>query len=143
MAQKKHVLVDSDVWVGFLVENDTNFKKAEKLFEKMQAQSMQIVLSSAILAETVTVLSHKVGQEAAKTFLGLIKEQKSEYVTIFLDETLNNHALELFVKQHKKGTSFVDCSNVVLVEEYQLDYICAFDKCYHRQFGMKNLAYLD
>jgi len=49
---------------------------------------------------------------------------------ISFDEKLENMSWEMFLKQTKKGCSFVDCANLAVIKAYNLDGILSFDKFY-------------
>ena len=42
-------------------------------------------------------------------------------IEIKLEEKLERLAWKIFLKQTKKGTSFVDCANLAMMEMYKLD----------------------
>ena len=47
-----------------------------------------------------------------------------------LDETLQEETISLFKLQEAKGTSMVDCSNVVIMRAFDIPFIFSFDKFY-------------
>ena len=101
-----------------------------------------MVITSDIIAETLTVLSHKDGQKTARGFLDFAQEpSKNDLIILPRQEKFFQKALQVFGGQEKKGTSYVDCHNVVIMREFGLDNILSFDKVYHKRFGLDNLAY--
>ena len=68
------------------------------------------------------------GMKYAKNFYSSVFRMASE--KIIMDEELENESWKIFLSQTKKGTSFVDCANLAVVEKYKLDGILSFDKFY-------------
>jgi predicted nucleic acid-binding protein len=141
--KNQYVLVDTDVWIGLVLRNDPHHKTAIKLLSQIRDQDSQMVITSDIIAETLTVLSHKDGQKTARGFLDFAQEpSKNDLIILPRQEKFFQKALQVFGGQEKKGTSYVDCHNVVIMREFGLDNILSFDKVYHKKFGLNNLAYL-
>ena len=64
------VLIDADALVSLVKEDDINHNKVCKQIERLQREpGAQFSRSVFTIAETATVLSHKVSHEAAKSFL--------------------------------------------------------------------------
>ena len=82
------------------------------------------------------------GQDAARKFLKVARNpDKSNLICVPIKAKFYTQALDIFERQDKKGTSYVDCSNVAIIRSLELDGVCAFDKVYHKTFGLNNLAY--
>jgi predicted nucleic acid-binding protein len=122
------ILVDSDAFIGLLVEKDAHHARVHHLFERFAQKNIQI--SNYVLLETATWLSGQVSQERAKTFLAFIRE--SEFPVLFVDSTLQREIEMLFLAQAAKGTSMVDCGNVVLARHFGIAHIFSFDRFYKR-----------
>lgn len=130
------VLIDSDAFVGWMVEKDANHQKAEKIFNRLRSEKAKLVTTSLVVIETATVLSHRVGQNLAKTFLDEVVD-KGGLPVIFLVEDLYNQAVDIFREQTKKGTSVTDCANVAVLRRFSIPAIFSFDKVYPKSFGLK------
>ena len=59
--------------------------------------------------------------------------EKIKLPIIHINELLHRETLAFFKKQEKKGTSVVDCSNVVIMRRFQIPTIFSFDGFYSRQ----------
>lgn len=141
-ARRHHILVDTDVWVGFILENDPHHRQASALLEQIRARNDQIVITSAIIGEAATVLSYKAGQDIARKFLTIaLDPTQNDLLLVFVKNKFFQETMSLFGRQAKKGTSYVDCCNVTIMRAFEFDHICAFDKVYHRIFGLVNIAY--
>ena len=53
-------------------------------------------------------------------------------VELPFDQKLSGLADELFISVKKKGTSWIDCLNVIMVKFYKLDGILSFDNFYKK-----------
>lgn len=133
------VLVDSDAFVGWILEDDANHEKATERFDRLLAQRQRLITTSFVVAETATVLSHLAGQETARTFLRRLIESH-RFPTIFINEALYAHALHLFQGQERKGTSVTDCANVAVAREFEIPHLFSFDAAYSRDFGLHLVA---
>jgi len=63
------VLIDSDAFVGLMLERDAHHPQASAIFELLKANNVKVATTSFVVAETATVLSHASGQILARTFL--------------------------------------------------------------------------
>lgn len=134
MESEFQILVDSDAFVGRFYPDDKHHQRALQLFSKLEQADKTLTTTSMVLAETATVLSHRSGQVLARKFLEVIK--RSRLPTIHIDERLHSETYELFCAQEKKGTSFTDCANVVVMQRFKVPTIFSFDKAYPKQFGV-------
>lgn len=129
------VLVDSDAWVGWMAENDPHHQRAVNTFERLKESGSIIVTTSAVEGETATVLSYKYGAEASLKFLDKITTLKVPIIHI--DQNLHNEALALFMNHSKRGTSYVDCTNLAVMATNDIPRIFSFDSFYFKDFGLK------
>ena len=141
MIKDSNVLVDSDFWLGLYLPEDTNAQKARELYPILKSNRVILTVSNLIVGEVATIISHRIGQNAAIEYLSTIHSGSLDLVHI--SEEMDKEAIKQFKTQKKKGTSYVDCTNVAVVKAYKFNYICAFDKVYHQKFGIENLVYLN
>jgi predicted nucleic acid-binding protein len=130
------VLIDSDAFVGWMVERDAHHQQARHIFHQLKERQSRLVTTSFVVAETVTVLSHRSGQPLARAFLDEAIED-GNFPFIFIARELYQQALEIFKKQSKKGTSVTDCANVAVARYFHIPTIFSFDKVYAKRFGLK------
>ncbi len=133
------VLVDSDVWVGYYIENDALHQKAASGLERLESSNFVPVISSQIIGEVATVLSHKSGTSLMTTFLDDI--EGSEMTIIYLNKAIHQTAIDIMYDTQTKGVSYGDCVNIATLQETGIDAIYAYDKFYHKRFGLDNVAY--
>lgn len=130
------MLIDSDAFVGWILETDPHHEQAVALFEEAQQSSWRLVTHNFVIAETATVLSHRSGQPLARQFLNAIKDIPQIYV----QEDLFLKGLEIFRSQENKGTSFVDCLNVVVMKQLTIPRLMSFDQFYRKKFDLQIAA---
>jgi predicted nucleic acid-binding protein len=134
-AMNEVILIDSDAFIGLLVEKDAHHAYAHEMFERVAKENIQI--SNYVLLETATWLSGRISQALAKTFLSFIRE--SEFPVLFVDAPLQAETEALFLAQDVKGTSIVDCANVIIARRFGIRRIFSFDGFYKR-CGLSLLA---
>lgn len=136
------VLIDTDALIALAKSDDFNHKKAVQLSKKLQKKGVFYYLSPFTVSEAVTVLSHKVSHQAAKSFL---KEMRKLNLPVFESrENLTSLADKWFLKQKKKRVSYPDCYNMALMERYksEIRIIFSFDSTYKKN-GFKTVEDLE
>ena len=137
MGEQLELLVDSDAFVGRFYPDDVHHKKVKSIFAKIEKQKKRVVTTSLVITETATVLSHKSGQDASRKFLVTI--EKTKLPIIHINELLHRETVAFFKKQEKKGTSVVDCANVVVMRRFQIPTIFSSDGFYSKQSDIKTI----
>lgn len=130
------ILIDSDAFVGLVMQTDPHHARAKEIYGEIKAQQRRLSTTSAVVAETATVLSHRAGQTLAKTFLGEFIEA-GHFPVVYITEALHHDGLEIFKSQSKKGTSVTDCLNVAVCRQLQITHIFSFDQAYPKRFGLQ------
>src|SRR3990167_10127697 len=75
MKNDYHILIDSDAFVGWMLKGDAHYERAGALFAQIKENRTSVVTTSAVVDETITVLSHRQGQGIARAFLEQVIEQ--------------------------------------------------------------------
>ncbi len=127
------VLVDSDAFVGWLYAADAHYQAANRIFDEIKQQKLTPITTSFVVMETATVLSHRQGQKLARIFLELADKTP----TIHITQEIQHEGLALFRTQDARGTSVVDCTNVVIMRRFNIPKIFSFDQVYTKTFGLK------
>ena len=126
MSLTNKILIDADGVIAILKKDDSNHEKSLKIDLKIRDYKKYI--TNLVFAEVANVLSIKKGQSFAKQSIKDL--YSSEVEIIFIDEYLFQKTVEVFTKQSKKGTSFVDCANLVVMQEHSIAKIFSFDSSY-------------
>ena len=122
------ILIDSDFLVGLFRDEDAHHRISLDLLKRENKVGSNLFVSNLVLFETATVLAHRVSMDAVRLFYEKLPKLKLKRIGI--DERLENRSWEIFLKQMKKGCSFVDCANLAAIEIYKFDGILSFDKFY-------------
>ncbi len=122
------ILLDSDSIVAQLKHGDQNYAKALSTVEKIRELKLKKYILNLVIYETATVLSYKISQDVAQQFLSNIDSAGVEI--IHFEQRLEKLTNDLFITQKKKGTSYVDCANIVTMQQYKIDSIFSFDSFY-------------
>ena len=123
------IVIDSNVLVGFIRAEDSLHKKAVELIKKIKKEN-EIWVLNLVIQETATVLSMRDGMKSSGIFCDNYRDLVDQ--EIFLDKDLEDRSWNIFRKQEKKGTSFIDCANLALLEKYKLNGIASFDEFYSK-----------
>ena len=100
------LLVDSNVWIAWLVPSDSLHNRATAALEELIEKGANIAMSDHILAEVSTVLLYDEGREAANKFLELaLGNQQLKIHTLSATEV--REISEKFKKSSRK-LSFTD-----------------------------------
>ena len=121
-------LIDSDFLVGLFREADAHHKETLSVLEIETENESGLYVVNLVLFETATVLAHRVNMDAVRLFYN--KLPKLNLKIISFDEKLESMSREMFLKQTKKGCSFVDCTNMAVLRQFHLDGILSFDRFY-------------
>lgn len=122
------LLLDSDFLIALYKPDDSNHSDSKKIFKKIASD--ELYASNLVFQESTTVISKKMGMNDAKNFFSGITSLIRNKIE--LDPFLEEESWKLFLKQTKKGTSFIDCANLKTLEEYKLDKIISFDGFYSK-----------
>jgi len=121
------LLVDSDFFIALYKSDDSNHKAADAILKKVFNQDRLMILD-LVIQESVTVISKRMGMDDARIFYKSILQIVNQ--AIKADDELVDSTWKIFLKQTKKGSSFIDCANLAAIEKYKLDGILSFDKFY-------------
>ena len=124
-------LMDANVLVAVYRPDDSLHKKAVQLLSKVKDLGGGLVLTNLVVQEIATVLSMRVGMKLDRKFMNDYGDIADE--SIYIDEELEKASWKIFLKQEKKGTSFVDCASLAVMEKYKLDGILTFDEFYPKE----------
>lgn len=127
-------LVDTNVLVGAIRNRDALHERAATVLKELKEKYEAWVLN-LVIQETATVLSMRDGMNAARTFYNGYKDIIDTEIP--LNEDLEKHSWQIFLKQLKKGTSFVDCANLAVIQHYRLDGIVTFDEFYPKEVRLR------
>ena len=122
----KKILLDSSFIIAIFRRNDPLHKRA---IENKNVLKNNCYISNGIISEVITILAQKTKD------IGLVRlayNYIKDNFTIIDESDINMYNDKVFAifekyNKHKFKLGFIDCSEVVLSEYYNLDYIVSFD----------------
>lgn len=138
MNNEQQIIIDSDAFIGMMHETDALHARVIATYQHLKERQVQFATTSAVVAETATLLSHRRGQTAARKFLNDFIDS-GQVPVIFITEALYQQGLTLFKEQTKNRTSFTDCVNAAVCQQLEMHWIFSFDQVYTKKFGLQLL----
>lgn len=118
---KLAVILDSNVWISYFNQTDTNHKKAVLILA--QQTENQIILTEYILLEISTILKRQLGYLKAQKIITALLQ--TENIDLILSDQFFEKTLKVFLGQKDQHLSFVDVSLSVLSADFLVE---TFDK---------------
>ena len=95
---------------------------------------MKVPKVQKILIDSDAIISIRFSDQSthlqAIKMLHRLQKHKAQLYCLNLDAILEQLTWDLFLKQSKKGTSFIDCANLTALSYYNFDKIFSFDQFY-------------
>lgn len=116
----KNIIIDTNIWISFFNEEDNNHQKSLK-YRDLYFQDQ--IMPDLIFYEALTIFKNKVKNT---DILNKFKTYATEslQISIRLFHENNRDVLNLFIREHEDGLSYVDVLLLYLSNEY---YILTFD----------------
>jgi len=122
------VFIDSDALIALYKKDDPHHKKALKISQKIEKDSLLAFTSWDVIDEVTTKLSFYTTKKNALFFL---KETlKSSVQIIFTDPQTVFKSLAFFERQTSKRVSLTDCTNMAIAQSKGIETFFSFDKHY-------------
>ena len=119
--------MDSDFLVALYKPDDTNHLKSTGIYKKIE-HGYEFFALNIVFQEATTVISKRMDMQHARNFYESIN--KIILKKAYLDTKLEEKSWQIFLRQTRRGTSFVDCANLAALDYYKLDGILSFDRFY-------------
>jgi len=126
------LFVDSDAFVALAKEDDSNHERAVQILGELLHANVSFLTSNYVFSETITVISQRVSHKAALLFIEEMKSPNASFLIRWVDEELEVIATEIFKNQRSKNVSFVDCTNMAIMQDDKINVIFSFDKIYKK-----------
>lgn len=126
------IILDSNVWIAYFHEQDSQHTKAEKVFSQI---STPIILPEYVILEVSTILVQHAGKKIANQFLELIKDNR-DIILLLTEEAFFLKVIAAFQKENTKKLSFVDTALFVLSQKFA---VITFDTALSRAIKNFNL----
>ena len=123
-------ILDSNVWIAFLNESDSQHKKAEKVFNVIL---LPIGMPEYIIAEVASVLAMRASKTIADKFIDIALDNQDIQI-IFSSRSFFTGAMESFKNSKQKQLSFVDSVLLYLSQNHE---IITFDENLRKAIAAK------
>jgi len=129
------VFVDTSAFLALEDASDEHHQEAIRFREReLLAGSYEVVTTSYISDETLTLIRNRLGIQASIDFSRKIR--KSRIVTIIsVSREVEEKALDLFERYDDKNFSFTDCVSFVVMQDLGIQDAFTFDK-HFAQMGL-------
>ena len=128
-------IIDSDALFAVYNSQDSLHAKAKRILKQLKDGEAVLLATNLVFQESATLVSYRLGQAKARDFVGRLR--KSDLKEVFVTPQLTHKTWQIFEKQIKKGTSFVDCANIIALKEFKADFIFSFDKFYSKDLRIR------
>ncbi len=120
------LFIDSNFFCALYNPADSQHQKALKIAGILRKKTPLIFISNFIFLEVVTIISQRIGRQAAVQIGGhLMDENKVKMINI--NPQLNRQAWEFFQQIESKNMSFVDVSIPVVLSAEGIKNLLTFD----------------
>src|SRR5215218_6871355 len=96
MNAPREIFVDADAFVALAREGDANHKQAVSSLQHLIKQSVVFITSNYVFAESVTVISMRMGHAAAVRFIDAMRADESDYLLQRATDTIDETAVQIF-----------------------------------------------
>ena len=126
MVNNKPIFVDSNFFIALFNPADSLNKRSIAFADQLDKNSIPLATSNLVFLEVVTVLSMKRGKLVA-TEVGNFILSNPNIQVLQVDAEQQQRSWEIFTKVSNKNVSFVDCSNIALMQYANISIILTFD----------------
>lgn len=117
--------MDASAFIALLVENDFNHTRAAEIAVRLELERAELVTSSMIIGEVLTVLGMRVSKTLAIEFGERIMKGG---IRIIHPSVLNfEHAWRIWKNEPHKDLGFVDAMSFALIESEHISSAFSFD----------------
>lgn len=121
------ILLDSSFIIAIFRKNDPLHQRA---IENKEILDNDCYISNGIVSEVITILGQKTKDIA---LVRLVYNYMKDNFTIINESDINMYSDNVFAifgkyNKNKFKLGFIDCSEVVIYEYYNLDYVASFDE---------------
>lgn len=121
------ILLDSSFIIAIFRKNDPLHQRA---IENKEILDNECYISNGIVSEVITILGQKTKDIA---LVRLVYNYMKDNFTIINESDINMYSDNVFAifekyNKNKFKLGFIDCSEVVIYEYYNLDYVASFDE---------------
>ncbi|OGD98102.1 hypothetical protein A3A49_01315 [Candidatus Curtissbacteria bacterium RIFCSPLOWO2_01_FULL_38_11b] len=133
------VFVDASAYISALNKNDSNYKKAIEISDRLFSQGAEFITSNIVIYEVYTILAAKVDKLLAIKFKSKIDLEGVP--VIYVDGQIDSEAWKIFEKERSKNVGFFDCTSFAIMKLYEISAVFSFDSDYHKFCKKEGFAF--
>lgn len=138
MNENQVVIADADILISLFYIHDINHERVLGSVERLLTDSWVIKYPNSAILETITFLRRalnkpEIAAEVNRRYLN------GEFDVIYVDETIQKLASEIFAKEKSKKNTIFDAIVLATAKITKADGIFSFDIWYKKQ-GMKTVS---
>lgn len=122
------IFIDASFFVGEARETDPHHLETLLLIDRL-SPAYRLFTSNLVIAETLTILSIRTSRHSSVKFGEKIFEniRQGGILEVFIDEPREQLAWQIFRLITNKDVSFVDCSILQTMKEFNVNTLLTFD----------------
>lgn len=123
----RRIFIDSSAFLALEDESDEHHEEAMRFRDQeLLPGNYQLITTSYILDETLTLIRNRLGIPASIDFSKKIRKSRIVMV-LAVSKEVEEKALDLFEKYDDKSFSFTDCISFVVMQDLRIQEAFAFD----------------
>lgn len=136
MPEKNNIIIgDADILVALAYTEDVNHRKIKHLVERLLEHSFTIKFPNTAVLEAITALKRALNQSLLSEWLNK-KYQENTFGVIYIDESIQMLASEIFAKSARTGSkkhTIFDAVVLATAQQTKAQGIFSLDKWYEKQ----------
>lgn len=124
------IFVDTSAILPILNQDDSEFPKANQIWQYLAEEQADLVTSSYVLVEAMALIQNRLGMEALLDF-------EESFVPLFrivwVTESLHKMGVAALLAANRRKLSLVDCVSFVICRDRQIEGVFAFDEHFSEQ----------
>ena len=126
------IFIDSSAFLALEDESDQSHEEAFQFREQvLQKRKYEIITTSYILDETLTLIRFRIDIKASIGFSKKIRKSKVVKI-VQVSKEIEEKALDIFERYDDKDFSFTDCVSFVVMREMGVKEAFAFDEHFNQ-----------
>ena len=126
----KSVFVDTSAFYALMDRSDDCHPDAADLWKRLLETDCHLQTSNYIVVETMALLQHRLGFDAANLWRSNILDMVDVYL---IDEAAHDRSFELWISMRQRNLSMVDCSSFVVMRQQKTETAFTFDDDFFKQ----------
>jgi len=133
------VFIDTAFWIAAARQPDARHERAKALGKALLQRRAKLVISDLVLAEVVTLILKKDGQEPAQKLMDLLEDNTT---ILFVDKAVLEDAKSLLRRywSPRKRLSVCDATSRILMQKRGIEDVYSFDSGFDGLPGITRIA---